>query len=67
MALRPYASGDRFHVEVVGGVVRYRQNGVLVHTSSRTPVYPLLVDTSLYTPGATVTDAKVAGFVMSPP
>jgi hypothetical protein len=59
----PYAAGDRFRVGVESGVVKYRRNGVLFYTSSA-PSYPLLVDTSLYTPGATLSDARVLGFVI---
>jgi hypothetical protein len=58
----PYAVGDRFTVGVESGVVKYRRNGVLFYTSGITPAYPLLVDTSLYTPGITVTNARVLGF-----
>jgi len=62
----PYVSGDRFQVGVEGGVVKYRRNGVLFYTSTVPPSYPLLVDTSLYTPGATITDAKLLGFAIPP-
>jgi hypothetical protein len=61
-----YASGDRFTVGVESGVVKYRRNGVLFYTSTSPPTYPLLVDTSLYTPGATVTDVRVLGFNLPP-
>jgi hypothetical protein len=51
----PYIPGDVFRVEVVGGVVRYSMNGGQpFHTSATPPSFPLLVDTSLSTPGATV-------------
>ena len=46
-----YATGDRFGVGVENGVVVYRQNGVVLYTSAVPPVYPLLVDTALYTTG----------------
>jgi RHS repeat-associated protein len=49
-----YASGDRFRVSVEGGVVKYRKNGVLLYTSTVVPAYPLIVDTSLFTTGATI-------------
>jgi len=57
-----YSIGDRFTVGVESGVVKYRRNGVLFYTSTVPPTYPLLVDTSLYTPGVTVTNARVLGF-----
>jgi hypothetical protein len=40
-------------------VVKYRKNGVLVYSSIVPPTYPLNVDTSLYSPGATVAGAKI--------
>jgi len=49
-----YAAGDLFRVQVLAGVVTYWKNGALVYTSTGAPVFPLLVDTSLRTPGATV-------------
>jgi alpha-tubulin suppressor-like RCC1 family protein len=54
-----YAAGDRFRVEVLHGVVRYRKNGTLLYTSTATPKYPLRVDCSIYTPGAAITDARM--------
>jgi hypothetical protein len=56
-----YLPGDKLRVAVEGGQVKYRKNGVLLYTSSATPTYPLLVDTSFYTPNATVTDAVISG------
>jgi hypothetical protein len=56
-----YAAGDRFRVAVEGTVVRYYKNGVLLYTSSTAPTFPLLVDTSLYTNGATITDVLISG------
>ncbi|HKZ78753.1 MAG TPA: RHS repeat-associated core domain-containing protein, partial [Pyrinomonadaceae bacterium] len=44
-----YTSNDRLRVAVESGVVKYRKNGALVYTSTVTPTYPLLVDTSLNT------------------
>ena len=50
----PFATGDVFELRAQGGVVRYLKNGVVFYTSSRSIVYPLLVDTSLSTTGATL-------------
>jgi hypothetical protein len=44
-----------------GGAVEYYRNGARVYTSKLTPVYPLLLDTSLYSPGATVSGARIGG------
>ncbi|MET0448714.1 MAG: M23 family metallopeptidase, partial [Aeromicrobium sp.] len=57
--LGPYAAGDKFRVEVVDGQVRYRKDGHLVHSSWHTPQLPLLLDTSLYEVGATLTQTAV--------
>ena len=54
-----YAAGDRFRVEVVAGEVFYQKNGVTFHSSTIPASFPLLVDTSLYTPGATVNDVEL--------
>ncbi|WP_437968808.1 peptidoglycan DD-metalloendopeptidase family protein [Sorangium sp. So ce260] len=54
-----YAAGDVFRVEVFNGQVRYRQNGMVFHTSNTAPTYPLGLDTSLHNEGATVTSALV--------
>lgn len=51
-----YVAGDLFQVAVEGGVVKYLRNGGVFYTSGGAPEYPLLVDTALYTPGATLID-----------
>jgi len=56
---RGYAAGDTLRVSVEGGLVKYRRNGTLLYTSEVTPSFPLNVDTSLYSPGATVAGGKV--------
>jgi hypothetical protein len=60
-SLTTYATGDALEIAVEAGVVRYRRNGTLVYTSLVAPSYPLLVDTSLYDPGATLLDARLTG------
>jgi trehalose utilization protein len=54
-----YQAGDVFRVEVSGGQVRYRKNGQVFYASVTPPTYPLVLDTSLYSLGATITDAFV--------
>ncbi|WP_437544967.1 M23 family metallopeptidase [Sorangium sp. So ce367] len=54
-----YQPGDIFRVEVFNGQVRYRQNGMVFHTSNTAPTYPLGLDTSLNHEGATVTGAQI--------
>jgi hypothetical protein len=53
-----YATGDTLEVRVQGGAVRYLKNGVLLFQSPTPPTYPLLVDTALNTPGATLKFAR---------
>ena len=43
-----YTTGDKLQVAIVGGVVKSKKNGAVFYTSSVTPTYPLVVDTSLY-------------------
>ncbi len=52
-------AGDVFKVAVVGGVVKYFKNGAVFYTSTVAPTYPLLVDTSLLSAGAAVTNATM--------
>ena len=59
-----YAAGDVFRVAVVGGRVQYSRNGLLLRESANVPQYPLLLDTSLGSIGATVRDAVLG---VSPP
>ena len=54
-----YSAGDRFRIQVIGGVVTYWQNGALLYTSNRDSIRSLVVDTSLRTPGATISDAVI--------
>jgi hypothetical protein len=54
-----YTPGQRFRVAVEGGVVKYYRDGMLFYTSTVAPVFPLLVDSSLYATGATITDAVI--------
>ncbi|AUX44502.1 uncharacterized protein SOCE26_059660 [Sorangium cellulosum] len=57
-----YTAGDVFRVEVSHGQVRYRKNGLVFHTSSTPPTYPLALDTSLHDSGATITNAQVSSY-----
>jgi hypothetical protein len=59
-----YAAGDVFRVAVVGGRVQYSHNGRLLVESARTPEYPLLLDASIGTVGATIHNAVLG---VSPP
>jgi hypothetical protein len=56
-----FAAGDRFRVAVEGGSVVYRKNGDVVYTSGVAPAFPMALDVTLYSVGASLTEAKVAG------
>jgi hypothetical protein len=62
-----FVPGDKLRVAVESGVVKYRRNGNVLYTSAVTPTYPLLVDTALYSKGATLKSAVVSGSWTSPP
>ena len=55
-----YTTGDKLRVSVVSGVVKYSRNGTVFYSSARAPVYPLLVDTALYSVGATLSGAVIS-------
>src|SRR5208337_1810691 len=56
-----YMAGDDLRVAVVGGQVQYLKNGVVLATNPTTPAYPLSVDTSFYSPDATLTNVVLSG------
>jgi hypothetical protein len=62
----PYAPGDSFRVAIVAGVIEYSRNGVILHESQTPPQYPLILDASLATIGATVVSPRI-GVVDPPP
>ncbi|MEK6334072.1 MAG: LamG-like jellyroll fold domain-containing protein [Acidobacteriota bacterium] len=56
-----FAAGDVMRVAVEGGVIKYRKNGTLLYTSTVAPTYPLLVDSSLYANGDTLSNVVISG------
>ncbi len=56
--------GDRLRVSVESGVVKYSRNGSLLYASALAPAYPLLLDTSLDTANATVSNASISGVLV---
>jgi hypothetical protein len=60
----PYQTEDRFRVAIESGSIKYYKNGLSFYTSRKTPVYPLVADTWLYTAGATITEAMIAGNIV---
>ena len=61
----PYVPGDVFRVAVVAGKVQYSINGRILHESQTAAQYPLMLDASLFTLGATVANARIG--VPDPP
>ena len=61
-----YVPGDRFRIAVVNGLVRYSKNGLLLRESTAPVEYPLVLDVSLLSMGATLGDA-VLGIIPPPP
>jgi hypothetical protein len=57
-----YNTNDIFTIAVESGIVKYYQNGTLLYISNITPTLPMLVDVSLYTNGATITNAVVGNY-----
>jgi hypothetical protein len=55
-----FVAGDHFTVAVQNGVVVYLKNGTLVYTSRTAPSFPLVLDTSLLSLAASLSQATVA-------
>lgn len=54
-----YQSGDIFRITLEAGRVRYYQNGRAFYTSSTAPTYPLVLNVSLVSTGATINSARI--------
>ncbi|NVB37518.1 peptidoglycan DD-metalloendopeptidase family protein [Pseudenhygromyxa sp. WMMC2535] len=54
-----YEKDDIFRIEVVEGKVRYRKNGLVIHSSAGVVQYPLQLDTSLSGTEASITNAGI--------
>lgn len=55
-----YTTGDTLKIVVTSNQVTYWKNGVNIYTSLIAPTYPLFVDTSFNTNGATVWNVKIS-------
>jgi hypothetical protein len=62
-----YAVGDIFRVAIVGGRVHYSKNGQFLRESAAAPQFPLLIDVTLGSMGASVRDAKLVYSAPPPP
>jgi hypothetical protein len=61
-----YAVGDVFRVAVVNGRVQYFKNGIYLMESAAVPQYPLGLDVTFGSLGATVGNAKIGSFPPPP-
>jgi hypothetical protein len=61
-----YAPGDRLRVSIESGVVRYRRNGTLIYQSDKPPVFPLVLDSSIYKSDSTISSALISGVFVAP-
>jgi hypothetical protein len=52
-------TGDVLRVAVGGGSVKYSKNGAVFYTSNAQPAYPLVINTSLFDLGATITNVTI--------
>ena len=59
-----YVAGDVFRIAVVGGRVHYSKNGQFLRESTTAPSYPLVLDATLGSMGASIHNATL---VVSPP
>ncbi|HET7698415.1 MAG TPA: hypothetical protein VFK57_22060 [Vicinamibacterales bacterium] len=55
-----FAQGDRLRVAIESGVVVYRRNGTAIHTSPVPVPYPVVLDVTLSSAGASLSDAVVS-------
>jgi hypothetical protein len=62
-AVGTYEPGDQLQVAVRNGTVEYRRNGAVVWISERAPRYPLVVDASLGSTEARLSDVRLTGRV----
>lgn len=59
-----YVAGDVFRIAIVNGRVHYSKNGLFIRESATLPAFPLVLDATLGSMGASVRDARL---VVSPP
>ena len=52
----PFVPGDVFRIGVQKNVIRYYKNETLIYKSTLPAVFPLRVDTALFTPNSTITN-----------
>ena len=56
-----FSASDVMRIAYVGGTVQYSKNGNVFYTSGNGPVYPAIVDTTLFDDNATVWNVMISG------
>ena len=60
-----YTANDVFRIAVENGQVKYYKNGALLRTSTVTPTFPIVLDTSITTMGGTILSCLAVRFVVT--
>ena len=55
----PISTGDVLRISVANGTVSYARNGIVFHTTTATPAYPLRAYVTLFSSGSTIKDARL--------
>lgn len=58
-----YQTSDLLSIERVGSDILYKQNGIVVHTTTNASTRPLIVDASIRVSGASINNCEVDNFV----
>ena len=54
-----FIPSDVFRVEVLGNSVKYIKNGNVFYTSTKAPIFPLNIDTSLHYKDAVISNVSL--------
>ncbi len=61
-AFGTYTTGDTIKIYVESGQVNYYKNSALIYSSGVSPVFPLIVDASIYSNNGTIENVVVGGY-----
>lgn len=62
-----YVAGDHFRISTSNSAIHFLKNGTEFYSFSVTPTYPLIVDTTLATTGATINNVALSGTLVDAP
>jgi hypothetical protein len=54
-----FAAGDRFRISIDGSTVTYSRNGAPIYTSAAAPVFPMALDVTLSSAGASILESRI--------